>query len=234
MPLVASANHCSMREKRAPKNASAMEGVDVAVVDVLTVDVADVEVAAEEVAVVLAAGAVMRETIEERRVPTKSKGVPAVVVALAPRSVMPIWSMLIPRCRSRNTVTLPCEEPSEPENASSAMPTESSNGPAFLPTPGTEEGAMRSPMAMGPPSRFTFAGTRPESATGRCPVALGSPKTWPGIRRDDTRERRTLACRRELHTHWHARIHRDDVSGGDAGVGDREHFRVVVARGARR
>ena len=55
---------------------------------------------------------------------------------------------------------------SAPSNGSSAMPTVCANVDAFLPTPGTDDGAIRSPAAISPPSLFTFTGTRPESATG--------------------------------------------------------------------
>lgn len=148
MPLVASANHCSMREKRAPKNASAMEGVDVA-------------------------------------------------------------------CFERDAHGIV-------------------ERPGLLADAG--HGRRRYAVAYGYGASFKIHLRRnaARERDGPLPRRARVSQDLPGIRRDDTRERRTLACRRELHTHWHARIHRDDVSGGDAGVGDREHFRVVVARGVRR
>src|SRR3989344_7366950 len=53
-------------------------------------------------------------------------------------------------------------------NGSNAIPTVASPSLAFLPTPATDETEIRSPMAMGPFSRFTFTGTRPAKARGAC------------------------------------------------------------------
>ena len=75
--------------------------------------------------------------------------------------------------------------PSSEVTDSKAVPTVYPVFVAFVATPGIDDGAKRSPTAIGPPSRLTRTGTRPVKATGTFLAAfstfpLNPPRTRPG------------------------------------------------------